>query len=230
MTDLSIKLALGSFGINWEEGKLSSSFKWKDGSLQPDAPEIPKELPVKFVDNDLSKSTTTGNVAVLLYLNAVYGPQLRPQVELSRLFSRLQVAEQLRQRLNASVEAENITDIKSELELLETFAAEADFIAGKDPSIADWALFPALDAIYEKDKQAFDQGLEALKAYIARLRAKENVIEVIGPLQEKSQEEVGKVLLEAPEPVEKAGQNIKVDQTRADEADDDDNEDKEDED
>lgn len=179
IADVRVKLALSHFAIKWEEGKLSPSFKWKDGSLKPNAPEIPQILPVKFVDNDLSKSTVTGDIAVLLYLNSIYGPQLRPQAETAKLFSTLQLVQNLERQYRA--ETFDLQRSKSELELLQSVIGADEFITGKDPSIVDWMLLPLLDRITGSEVGDFGEDLEGLKSYFSRVRAIEKVIDVIGP-------------------------------------------------
>ena len=55
VADLRVKLMLAEYGIPWTEGKLSSAFHWKNGHSRSDAPPVPEKLPIKFVDNNLSK-------------------------------------------------------------------------------------------------------------------------------------------------------------------------------
>ncbi|PVH67748.1 Isochorismatase hydrolase [Cadophora sp. DSE1049] len=67
VADLRAKILLAEYGVTWTEGKLSLSFNWKDESSGNEATPVPEKLPVKFVDNDLSKSTVTGDFRHFVY-------------------------------------------------------------------------------------------------------------------------------------------------------------------
>lgn len=175
--DSRVKLALGEYGIKWEVGKLSSSFKWKDGSLKEDAPDIPSNLPVKFVDNDLSKSTITGDMAILLYLDAVYGTKNGSQLETARLFTRLQQVAELQVKWKGAAETKCR---QVDLEIWDTFAKESEYMIGTEVTIVDWMLLPILDAMYNEN--SIDESLEALRGYYLRLRASENVVAALGAM------------------------------------------------
>ncbi|TVY21211.1 DNA oxidative demethylase [Lachnellula arida] len=147
VADLRVKLSLARWNINWTEGNLSPSFNWKDGSSSSDASPVPEHLPVKFVDTDSSKSTVTGDLAIILYLDSVNGqnPGLRSQADLARQFTRLQQSGELLNKWRA--EPFSAKPFKRELELWGTHAAEAEFIAGSMISVADFALWPILNEI-----------------------------------------------------------------------------------
>ncbi|TVY32126.1 DNA oxidative demethylase [Lachnellula subtilissima] len=146
VADLRVKLSLARRHISWTEGKLSPSFNWKDGSSN-DASPIPEYLPVKFVDTDSSKSTISGDFAIMLYLDSVYdqnsGP--RSQTDLARQFTRLQQSGELLNIWRA--EPFSAKPFKRELELWDAHSAEAEFIAGSTISVADFALWPILNEI-----------------------------------------------------------------------------------
>lgn len=175
-----IKLALAYYNIEWTEGKLSPSFKWKDGKVQADTPEIPANLPAKFVDNDLSKSTTTGDLAILLYLNSIYGPQLRSQLETANLFSRLQVVLSLNSLHQASPKTFTISSAKLVLLQLDIFSQDQQYMAGKEHSIVDFMLLPLLDKLYDSELCGFGEGLAGLTSYYLQLREEKMVMDVLG--------------------------------------------------
>ena len=176
--DLTVKLALAHYNINWTEGKFSPSFRWKNGSLQADVPEIPPSLPIKYVDNDLSKSTTTGDLAILLYLNTIYGPQQCSNLEMARLFSRLQVALDL--SALSTTPGFSIVSSQSTLSQLNTFAKEGQYITGERESIVDWVLLPLLDKLYDTKLCGFGEGLEGLTNYYLQIREEKIVMEILG--------------------------------------------------
>ncbi|TVY38327.1 DNA oxidative demethylase [Lachnellula occidentalis] len=147
VADLRVKLSLARWDISWTEGKLSPSFNWKESNSSNDASPVPEHLPVKFVDTDSSKSTITGDLAVMLYLDSVYGQNSEPrsQADLARQFTRLQQCGELLNTWRA--EPFSVKAFKRELELCDAYAAEAEFIAGSTISIADFALWPILNEI-----------------------------------------------------------------------------------
>ena len=181
IADSRVKLALAEYGIKWDEGKLSSSFKWTDGALKANADELPNNFPVKFVDNDLSKSTITGDIAILLYLDAVYGPKDRSPYDTAKLYTRLQQAATLQALVDTS--KADVKSLELGLELWDTFAREGPFMAGKEASIVDWMLLPILGGTI--DGRDDDDGLEDLNAYYLRMRGMDNVITALGPLTSK---------------------------------------------
>ena len=178
VADLRVKLLLAEHGIAWTAGALSPSFNWKNGSSARDAPAVPETLPVKFVDNDLSKSTVVGDLAIMLYLDTVYNSKLatKSQIDLACSFTRFQQSGELLKVWQAK--PFSIKPFRRELQLWEAFAVEAPFIAGEKISLADYALWPLLDEIHG-EWDTFD-GLENLAAYYERLKKVESFVKVLG--------------------------------------------------
>jgi len=174
VADLSVKIPLAFWNIPWAEGMLSSFFNWKDGSSINDVSLIPEGLPVKFVDNDLNKPTITGNLAIIQYLDSVYGQRQRgrSQMELARQFTRLHQSGELLNKFRA--EPFSITPFRQELELWDAYAAEASFIAGSTICIADFALWPVLHEI-SKEWPDFD-GNENLTRYYEFFKGQDSVV------------------------------------------------------
>jgi len=177
VADLRVRLMLAEYGVEWSEGALSPLFNWKNGSSARDAPPIPENLPVKFVDNDLSKSTVVGDIAIMLYLDAVYGVKsaAKSQIDLARQFTRLQQSGELLKVWRAI--PFSIKPFRRELELWDAFATEAPFIAGDKISLADCALWPLLHEIHG-EWDTFD-GLETLSAYYKRLKGMGSFVETL---------------------------------------------------
>jgi len=177
IADLRVKILLAEYGISWTEGKLSPSFNWKNGSSSMKAPAIPESLPVKFVDNDLSKSTVIGDLAIMLYLDAVYGPKsrstTRSQVDLARQFTRFHQANELLNKWRAI--PFSVKPFRRELEHWEAFANEATFIAGSTISLADYALFPIFDDMAAEWGPGGVCEFQNLCAYFERMRGMESV-------------------------------------------------------
>jgi glutathione S-transferase len=171
IADFRVKILLELYDIAWKEGKFSPSFNWNNDSSVTKAPSVPERLPVKFVDNDLNKSTVTGDLAIMLYLDSVYGPGSRtvkiPQVDLARQFTRFYQASELLQRWRAI--PFSIKPFRRELALWEVFASEAAFIAGATASLADYVLFPILDDM-EAEWGPGACEWENLSAYFERMK------------------------------------------------------------
>jgi alkylated DNA repair dioxygenase AlkB len=144
VADLIIKLLLAEYGVAWTEGKVSPSFNWKGGNSGLDRPAIPENLPVKFVDNDLSKSTVIGDKAIMLYLDSVYGPLSKApsRAELARIYTRSQQSAELLRSWRAV--PFSARPFHRELDFWEAYAMEDTFIAGSEVSLADFSLFPIL--------------------------------------------------------------------------------------
>ncbi|TAQ90068.1 hypothetical protein B7494_g1615 [Chlorociboria aeruginascens] len=176
VADLRVKVMLAEYSIEWTEGKLSPSFNWKNGSSSKDAKPIPEVLPVKFVDNDLSKSIVTGDLAIMLYLEAIYGPkanlEARSTVDNARQFTRLQQTANLLDRWRAV--PFSVKPFRREAEIWDCYAAEAPFIAGFTFSLADVALIPILEELAKEWGDC--AGLPALSEYRKRMLKRKSII------------------------------------------------------
>jgi nicotinamidase-related amidase/glutathione S-transferase len=187
VADLRVKLMLAEYGIAWTEGKVSPSFNRKGKSSAKDAPELSEVFPVKFVDSDLSKSTVVGDLAILLYLDAVYGPMANKKIksppELAKQYTRMYQSSDLLKLWKA--EPFSAKPFQRELEMWETFAKEeSKFIAGPSISLADYAIFPVLLKVQnEWDKFT---GFDNLADYCCMLRHIDCVAKVLGPMEAES--------------------------------------------
>ncbi|KAH9209325.1 hypothetical protein DL95DRAFT_27004 [Leptodontidium sp. 2 PMI_412] len=186
--NLRVKLYLAEHNIEWTEGNLSPPFTWKDGNSHHGAPEIPESLPIKFVDNDLSKTTVVGDLAIMLYLDAVYGSKSsttpRAQVDIGKQFTRLQQSDLLLRKWRA--QPFNVKPFQRELKLWEGYALEAPYIAGSTISLTDFAVFAIIEEIRAEWKNA--EGVHNVVAWYFRIRYRENVMKVMGPLDEMSRQ------------------------------------------
>lgn len=188
VADLRVKVYLAELNIEWTEGQLSPPFTWKDGSSHHGAPEIPESLPVRFVDNDPSKTTVTGDLAIMLYLDAVYGsksssPQ-KSQVDIGRQFTRLQQSVSLQKKWRA--QPFNVKPFQREFKIWEAYALEAPYIAGSTISVTDFAVFAIIEEIRNEWKNA--EGVHNVVAWYFRIRYRESVMRVMGPLDEPARQ------------------------------------------
>jgi nicotinamidase-related amidase/alkylated DNA repair dioxygenase AlkB/glutathione S-transferase len=74
VVDMRITMMLAEYGIGYAKGSMAQSAGSKDtdaSNVTTDAHEVPAA--VKFSDNDANKSTTYGSLAIMLYIDAVYG-------------------------------------------------------------------------------------------------------------------------------------------------------------
>ena len=147
-------------------------------------PEIPEELPVRFVDNDLSRARAQGDLAILLYLDASYGTEKDTisQVQKARQYTRLQQADAVLQGWRA--EPFSVKPFRRLLALWDIYASEDVFIAGPTPSVADFAFWPVLHEVVKEWGEGIDS--PNLQAYYDRMMQRESVQKAIAEPVSKS--------------------------------------------
>ncbi|KAJ0167275.1 DNA oxidative demethylase ALKBH2 [Colletotrichum tanaceti] len=198
VVNMRIALMLAEYGVTYATGSMSSSFKLNDGDPGAnDATAAPESLPIRFVDNDAAKSTVQGEQAIMLYLDAVYGPGKttgaadRSKPDTARVLTRFQQGISLldkwrRVERNGDDKTRDLKPLKRELAIWEGYAAEADSIAGPDVSLADFAVWPVLHAIVtESGAEALD-ATGKLKEYYEKIKARESAFKVLGAKQPES--------------------------------------------
>ncbi|KAI1136275.1 hypothetical protein F5Y05DRAFT_116635 [Hypoxylon sp. FL0543] len=178
IVNMRIQLMLAEYGISYARGSMSPLFNWQDSKPARDPDAIPEDLPIKFVDNDFAKTSVQGEVAIMLYLDRVYGqkqgdPSRR---NLAKEFTRFQQALSLLEKHRARLDTKSFN---AELRIWEAYAAEGDdFIAGSTMTLADYAFWPILyDIIRLPGQYAFADGgagFEDLKKYHDRIRNRES--------------------------------------------------------
>lgn len=183
--DLRVKLALSEFGLKWDVGEHSPFFHWKQESPQDKAPEIPGELSIRFIDSDPSRANVEGDLAILLYLDASYGPAqgVKPQVQKARQYTRLQQADTMLHNWHA--EPFSVETFRRLLAQWDIYASEDLFIAGPTPSVADYAFWPVLHGILKERSEDIES--PNLQAYYDRMFKREPVQLVIAPNSDKVQ-------------------------------------------
>ncbi|RYP93622.1 hypothetical protein DL770_000254 [Monosporascus sp. CRB-9-2] len=187
VVNMRIQLMLTEFGVGYARGSMSpTQHGSKDGKPDRDPAAIPPEdLPVKFVDNDPGKTLVQGGVAIMLYLDRVYGkkdatddsknapPSSQP--ELARQFTRFQQALSLLDRYGAGSDE---GALGRELAVWTAYAAEAEFIAGPSLTLADFAFWPILHSLVAGKKRGVDID-GALLEYYERVKGREAVQKVL---------------------------------------------------
>ena len=184
VADLRVKIMLAEYGVEWSEGKLSPMVHWKGGNSSNKGPSIPETLPVRFVDNDLSKSTTVGDLAIMAYLETIYGSKAatKSRMDLARTYTRFQQINGLLKEWRK--ESFSVTPFRREMEVWDAYAAEGPYIAGDSITLADYALWPLLEEIHGK-WDTFD-GLVDLAAYHKRLKDSDAFVKALGRGKEQN--------------------------------------------
>jgi len=148
--NLRVKTMLAEYDLDWTAWQLSPLFNWADGTLQTgDDLSSPQSLPIMFVDNDNARSTVQGDLAILLYLDAIYGRAKTngSQIQIARQLTRLQQAETLLQQWRAG--ASDVRSFRRNLATWDAYAAEDTFLSGPTISVTDFALWPVLKQVVD---------------------------------------------------------------------------------
>lgn len=172
VVNLRIRLMLAEYGVGYARGSLAPTTSGRHGGFDA-------VVPIKFIDNDVGKSEVQGDLAIMLYLDSRYGLSRQnksdgttsAQPELARLFTRFQRGLDLLSIWRHSANAKNQAGctlsevLQTELEEWNNYATQtADacqhkFIAGTERSLADFAVWPVLNAIVE------ELGIECLNSF-----------------------------------------------------------------
>ncbi|ROT36201.1 hypothetical protein SODALDRAFT_335272 [Sodiomyces alkalinus F11] len=192
--NMRVQLMLAKYGITFAKGRMPSSADLTDGDT-PDAKEASpplKRRPMRFEDNDAARSTIEGDVAIMLYVDAVYGcgkgdAIARSPPEIARVFTRFQQGIDLldKWRTFGTTGCDERTQasrkMKQELAVWDGYASEGKFVAGSRASLADFAVWPVLHTIVQKlGLSVLDtDGTRALKAYYEAFLGHESVSNVL---------------------------------------------------
>ncbi|KAF9882440.1 isochorismatase [Colletotrichum karsti] len=186
VVNMRIALMLAEHGISYAKGSMSPSSEGKDGKTSANGGSaIPESQPVKFIDNDAAKSVVQGDLAIMLYLDGVHGStKSKSQLELATVFTRFQQGLALLdkwRRLEKDDEGNrDLKPIKKELQAWGGYAEEADFIAGKKASLADFAVWPVLHAIVKECGIESLSLNDKLKEYYEKIRNRDSTARVLG--------------------------------------------------
>jgi nicotinamidase-related amidase/alkylated DNA repair dioxygenase AlkB len=177
-----VRIMLAELGIDHSKGSMASTTK-DDG--QPTSIDSPG---IKFVDNDSDQVVVHGELAIMLYLDSVYGSSkqqsgLTQQVFRARLYSRFQEALGFLGKWRAldykKIGAGSNKHLKKELDLWDKYASDAEFIAGDNISLADFAFGPVLHDVVETAGADVLKDLQSLIKYYGRFMDREATKKVI---------------------------------------------------
>ncbi|EXF73636.1 isochorismatase [Colletotrichum fioriniae PJ7] len=194
VVNMRIALMLAEYGISYAKGSISPSFNWKDSNAGgKDIPAVPASLPIRFVDNDVAKSTVQGELAIMLYLDSVHGSGKkgvadRAQVDVARTFTRFQDGLALLDKWrglekDSQSGKRDLSSLKRELATWEGYAGEADFIAGSSVWLADFAVWPVLHVIFKDANAETLETTKKLKAYYERIKSSDSATKVLDAAQ-----------------------------------------------
>ncbi|KAF4999718.1 hypothetical protein FGRMN_2283 [Fusarium graminum] len=180
IVNMRIALMLTEFGVNHAKGSITAGSE----SLNSE------KLVVKFADKD--KSTIQGDFAVMLYLDARYGP--------NQLGGASQTPEDLGARLTRFQRAMTLLDtwknlpkdeatgkrdlvsFKPELQVWNGYVAEDNgpFITGTEITLPDFALWPILHSMINESGLETLGGLHDLQKYYEKIEGRASVKKVLG--------------------------------------------------
>lgn len=186
VVNMRIQLMLAEYGVDYARGSMSPLFSnikkddKKDGKTAADGAAVPEDLAIKFADNDFPKTIVNGEMAIMLYLDRVYGQKARENQQnpsrrdLAKEFTRFQQGLTLLGKYRAVNDA---NAFEPYLRVWEEYAAEGqEFIAGPTITLADYAFWPVLnDVIRTPGRGEFgdDGGFDNLNRYYERIRSRE---------------------------------------------------------
>jgi len=185
LVDLRIKIMLAECRVSWTLGKLSPSFTWKSDSDLGTTGEAPEKFQIKLVDNNLARSVVETELAIMLYIETLYGPKrILNQGLVGNVFTRLgqvqQISEDWREVMATSgnEEAKKIA-FKRRLHMWEGFVRQDAFISCSYFQLADIYLFPILRDVVLAWGGLGDE-FPALTEYYELLRMRSSVMEALG--------------------------------------------------
>ncbi|KAH6667019.1 isochorismatase family protein family [Plectosphaerella plurivora] len=176
ITNSRIRLTLAEFNISYAKGSMTTSAA--DGGDAADHAAAAAAT-VKFMDNDTAKTKVQGDLAIMLYLDAVYGARASvssPQPQSARTFTRFQQGLGLLDKWRT---ADDPNAIKKELLVWEAHAADAPFIAGQDPTLADFAFLPVLHDILQHFGPDLWSEFAALKTYYTEYMKRKGISDIL---------------------------------------------------
>ncbi|KHN96164.1 isochorismatase [Metarhizium album ARSEF 1941] len=171
--DMRVHLMLAEYGINFAKGSMAPDPRSSDTA----------QTPIRFVDNDASKSIVDGDVAIMLYLNAVYGPDKQSEADVAVRFTRFQRALTLGELWRQHDKSAPLSKtLRRELATWDEVAANPPERGTTDstPGIADFAAWPVLHAIVEQYGVEVLDGIGTLRGYYERIGKSDATKKVIG--------------------------------------------------
>ncbi|KAI9643996.1 hypothetical protein NHQ30_007348 [Ciborinia camelliae] len=175
--DYRVKFMLNQYSIPWTEALISPPFHWKGESARVNDPMIPETSPIKFIDNDPSKTTVEGCMPIMFYLEAIYGPQkdCKSPSHLARHYTRFEQANTLLKIWQTA--PYSVKPFRAELAKWNAYAQEAEYIAGNEIGLADFAIMP----VFELVTKEWDNGMEfeSLATYWKKMIQNESFLKAL---------------------------------------------------
>lgn len=147
ISNYRVKFLLNEYNIPWIEATISPSFHWKEETHSTNDPPLIETSPIKFIDNDPSKTTVEGCMPIMFYLEAIYGPQKdsKSPGHLARHYTRFEQANTLLEIWQAV--PFSVKPFRAELTRWNVYAQEANYIAGDEIGLADFAIMPVFELV-----------------------------------------------------------------------------------
>ncbi|KAI6779487.1 Isochorismatase family [Emericellopsis cladophorae] len=162
--NLRIALMLAELNITYAKGSVDP------GSSESSRVDRAHAPPVKFVDVDEAKSTVSGGLAVMMYLDKTHST-MTPDKAFTRLEEALDLVTAVGRM---SADAQMSSEIGSLLSPWDAYAAEGDFLAGKRPSLPDFVVWPVIHELHkEHSGSEFLKGLDHLEKYYKTVKERE---------------------------------------------------------
>lgn len=129
MVDGRVKIMLAELGVNYAHGSIGTGKGNKTN--YGDAADV---VPVKLVLDDAERTTITGDVAIMLYLDARHPKKKGSEADMARVFTRFQAALALGQKWKALTLGALARDIPNE----ERVSLISEFASANYVQINDW--------------------------------------------------------------------------------------------
>jgi hypothetical protein len=173
--NMQIGLMLAEYGISFAKGSMAPDTNSNDG---------PADAPIRFVSNDADRSVVDGDVAIMLYLDAVYGSiDKSHQADLALRYTQFQRALKLGESWRRHDKSTALGKaLRAELEAWDAYAAKVSDggIATAAVGIADFALWPVLHAIVQQYGVEVFDGMDNLKGYFEKFSERDGTMKVLG--------------------------------------------------
>lgn len=180
LSNLKVQLALAEYEVQWTPGQLSVPFKWSSLESTKTPPNTLSSSPIKLIDNDPARTVVIGDVAILLYIDALYTgttPSIRSPTDIAQIYTRFQRAIGLLDIWSAK--PFNMQALKNETFAWTHYATQSEFMGGDKISIVDFVFFPTCIEM-SKTWDAGD-GFDALARYWQTMMTRKCVTDVLGP-------------------------------------------------
>jgi hypothetical protein len=185
IANLRVQLCLAEKGIAWMPGPPPP--EWQRVAGNSGFPGFaPENAFIKFVDNDPDHTVVEGDIAIMLYLEMVYGnPHLPPPSNRNQYalgLTRVHQAENLRSLFGDIIQ---IKLVRQQLRMFEGFLDQSKFIAGDMFSLADITFWPVLREARRQSRECGKERYPKLSEYYDKVMQRVNVKKVVDEAEEE---------------------------------------------